>query len=65
MLEKMEEKSIIKKHVKNNIAYFEAVNPDDLFGIFEKSVKDLKGKLPELRAINNKFSDKPKVYFFE
>lgn len=65
IVEKMEEKNYIKKHVKNNIAYFEATNPDDLFSQLENKVKNLKAKLPELRAIDNKFSSKPKIYLFE
>lgn len=65
ILEKMEEKKLLKKHIKNNISYYEAINPDDLFDILENKIKDLKWKLPELRAINNKFSTKPKIYFYQ
>jgi hypothetical protein len=61
----MEEKKLIKKHVKNNISYYEATNPDDLFENLENKIKNLKSKLPELRAINNKFSTKPKIYFYQ
>ncbi len=65
ILEKMEEKKILKKHVKNGVTYYEAINPDDLYSILEKQVLWLKEKLPELRAKNNKFSNKPKIYYFE
>jgi hypothetical protein len=61
----MEEKNYIKKHVKNNISYFEALNPDSLFEILQNKVKNLEAQLPELRAIDNKFSNKPKIYYFE
>lgn len=65
ILERMEEKGIIKKHVKNNVSSYEAVDPDTLFEVLEKHLKQLKNKLPELRAMNNKFSHKPKIYYFE
>ena len=65
ILEKMEEKGFIKKYVKNKISYFEAINPDSLFDMLQTKVKQLQSKLPELRAIDNKFSSKPKIYFFE
>ncbi len=65
ILERMEEKWIIKKHVKNNVSYYEACNPDELYESFAKQVSKLKSKLPELQALNNKFSSKPKIYYFE
>ena len=65
ILERMEQKWILKKHVKNKVSYYEAVNPDDLYDILEKHLSHLKNKLPELRAMNNKFSHKPKIYYFE
>jgi hypothetical protein len=61
----MEEKKLLKKHVKNNISYYEAINPDELFENLENKVKNLKNKLPELRAINNKYTSKPKIYFYQ
>ncbi len=65
ILEKMEEKKILKKHIKNGVTYYESINPDDLYEILEKQVLGLKEKFPELRAKNNKFSNKPKIYYFE
>lgn len=65
ILERMEEKWLIKKHVKNNVSYYEASNPDELYEMFEKQVSKLKSKLPELQALNNKYSSKPKIYYFE
>lgn len=65
ILERMEEKWLLKKHVKNNISYYEAIDPDKLYDILEKYIMSLKEKLPELRALDNKFSSKPKIYYFE
>ena len=65
ILERMEGKNLLKKHTKNNVSYYEATNPDELYEMFEKQISNLKKNLPELQALNNKFSSKPKIYYFE
>jgi sugar-specific transcriptional regulator TrmB len=65
ILEKMEEKWYLKKHSKNNVFFYEWVDPDILLSELQTNVSKLKEKLPELRAINNKYSNKPKVSLYE
>lgn len=65
ILEKMEEKWYLKKHSKNNVFYYEAIDPDVLLSWLQANVSQLKEKLPELRAINNKYSNRPKVSIYE
>ncbi len=65
IVEKMEEKWFLQKYIKNNVSYYEATNPQELYEIFEKQIANLKQKLPELQALNNNFASKPKVYYFE
>ena len=65
ILSKLEKKWIIKSFEKNKVRYFEAIEPKKLYNMFDDYLKNLKEKLSELEAINNKSSIKPKIYYFE
>ncbi len=65
ILKKMEEKKLVKKHIKNDITYYEAISPEELFVYFKKHLENLEKNIEQLKALNNQNSQKPQVYYYE
>lgn len=66
LLNSMRKKGIISFYVRNKIKYFVPTDPTFLINRFMDGAKGLQKMLPELLAIQNKFSKKkPKITFYE
>lgn len=72
ILAKLEGKGLISELMKGNIKYYSATEPEKLLSIQEQkqkkiaeSLENLKQILPELEALQNPMSMKPKVRFFQ
>lgn len=61
----MEKKGIVSYYTKNNVKYYSPSDPKILIDRFIDEANLLKGLLPELLAINNKYGQKPKITFYE
>lgn len=72
ILESLMNKGFVNQHVRAEVKYFTATDPHIISQILEKKVedaqdvfKDFKGLIPELYAITNPMSVKPRVRFYE
>lgn len=65
LLSSMQRKGMVSFLIKNNIKYFSAVDPKILIDHYFSNGQLLKSYLPELLAIHNQSSQKPKITFYE
>ena len=66
LLNAMRKKGLISFYVRNKVKYFVPTDPTFLINKFMEGAKGLQKMLPELLAVQNKFSKtKPKITFYE
>ncbi|MBI2463917.1 hypothetical protein HYV57_03090 [Candidatus Peregrinibacteria bacterium] len=65
LLASMQRKGMVIFLVKHNVKYFSAVDPKILIDHYFSDGQLLKSFLPELLAIHNRSSQKPKITFYE
>lgn len=65
LLQTMQKRGLISFFKKGNVKYFSATSPQILIEHFCDDAKQLKSLLPELLAITNQYSQKPKITFYE
>ncbi len=65
ILKDMKKRWIAMELTKNNIKYFSVIEPEILLKKEREKVEMLEKSMPELLAISNAFSNKPKLYFYE
>jgi len=63
--EKLLKLGLLQQISKGKKRYFQAAEPEKLLEMQEKRLGELRGALPELKALQNTKGQKPKVYFFE
>lgn len=63
--DKLVHEGLLKQARKNKKNYFTATSPQELIKLQEQKLEELKQAIPQLEAINNTTSEKPKVYYFE
>jgi sugar-specific transcriptional regulator TrmB len=63
--DKLIAEGLLKQIKKGKKRYFTATSPQDLIRLQEQKLDELKRAVPQLEAIHNTTSEKPKVYYFE
>ena len=64
-LTNLESKGFVKKTKKRGIQFYYAVNPQIILNQIEDKYRTAKEIVPELLTLQNKYSFKPKIQFFE
>jgi len=59
------EKGFMGQIVKDNKRYFSAIDPENILNLIKDREKRFEKIIPELNALQNKESEKPKVMYFE
>jgi sugar-specific transcriptional regulator TrmB len=65
VLKKLKDRGVVIEIIKNNVKYYSAVNPENIIGQIKNRVKAAEHALPEMLAIYNLKTKKPRVLFFE
>jgi HTH-type transcriptional regulator, sugar sensing transcriptional regulator len=65
LLGSMQNKGIVTFLTKKNIKYYSPADPTLLINSFIRDAKQLKGMLPQLLAISNTYTEKPKITYYE
>lgn len=65
IVKKLVHKGFIRQLKKGRKTYFAAEVPEQIVKMEERKVDELKKIIPELNAINNSKTEKPKVYYYE
>ena len=65
LLEDLKREGIVNETTKEGIKYYSVISPDILSSQLEQKYESFKDKVPELLALAEKFSNKPKTQFFE
>jgi len=65
ILEDLKRRGIVTEIIRNEVKYYSAISPDQLFKKWEEKYEFLKSELPSLLAITNKFNNRTRTQFFE
>ena len=65
LLQSMRKKGFVSYTLKNKVKYYSATNPSLLINHHFNEAENLKGLIPELMAIANAHSQKPRITFYE
>jgi HTH-type transcriptional regulator, sugar sensing transcriptional regulator len=65
LLQSMRKKGFVSYTLRNGVKYFSSTNPSLLISHHFDDAENLKGMIPELMAIANAYSQKPKITFYE
>ena len=65
ILKSLCERWIAYEMKKNNVKHYNVIPPKNLIELQEQKLNKLKESLPEMVALINEYSSKPKVYFYE
>ncbi len=65
ILEDLKRRGIVTEIVRNEVKYYSAISPDQLFKKWEEKYELLKADLPSLLAVTNKLNNRTRTQFFE